>query len=109
MVKPPGLLIPGTKTSSHWPGRNWASRVCVLAVALLACRDPCRVCSEELNEVRIRQLDRQLSYPQGNLIRDDAGALTLMLPTEGGMARTKVRMEGLTSSICLRMTVWSDC
>lgn len=26
MVKPPGLLIPGTKTSSHWPGRNWSSR-----------------------------------------------------------------------------------
>lgn len=22
MVKPPGFSIPGTKTSSHWPGRN---------------------------------------------------------------------------------------
>lgn len=22
MVNPPGLLMPGTKTSSHWPGRN---------------------------------------------------------------------------------------
>lgn len=23
MVNPPGLSIPGTKTSSHWPGRNY--------------------------------------------------------------------------------------
>jgi hypothetical protein len=41
-------------------------------------------------------------------VRYGADALTLMLPTDGGMARRKVRMEGLTSSICLRTTVWSD-
>lgn len=35
--------------------------------------------------------------------------LTLMLPTGAGMASRKVRIEGLTSSICLMMTVWSDC
>lgn len=32
-----------------------------------------------------------------------------MLPTDGGMARRKVRIEGLTSSMRFRMTVWSDC
>lgn len=26
IVKPPGLGIPGTKTSSHCPGRNWTRR-----------------------------------------------------------------------------------
>lgn len=34
---------------------------------------------------------------------------TLMLPTDGGISRRKVRIEGLTSSIRLRMTAWSDC
>lgn len=27
-VKPPGLGMPGTKTSSHCPGRNWRMRSC---------------------------------------------------------------------------------
>lgn len=38
MVKPPGLLIPGTKTSSHWPGRNFSSRIGMSDVALSTSR-----------------------------------------------------------------------
>lgn len=110
IVKPPGLLMPGTKTSSHCPGRNWSSWVNVSAVVLLAPRGhgrehPGGAGTVEGGSSWIERCHR----PTNILVRIDAGALTLMLPTDGGMPRRKVRIEGLTSSICLRMTVWSDC
>lgn len=111
MVKPPGLLIPGTKTSSHWPGRNCSSRTGASDVVLStswAQRGECvgwPDCFEEERPV----FDRCDMSPTRHFLKHDAGGLTLMLPMDGGMVRRKVRMEGLTSSMCLRMTVWSDC
>lgn len=81
----------------------------VLAMVLRALRGQRRERGEALNEPEVRVLAWQIPWPSKHLINNDAGVLTLMLPTDGGMARRKVRIEGLTSSICLRMTLWSDC
>lgn len=81
----------------------------MLAAVLRALRGQTRERGAGLNEPEERVLAFQIPWSHKPLINDDAGVLTLMLPTDGGMARRKVRIEGLTSSIFLRMTVWSDC